>query len=194
MADTSNFPSMMHFNWLKLRVQNEKYDENSGLQKSECGFSSFSERDRIHYYAYHYAWRRHYLQQEGPGSPFDVKGRYYDPLLVEQAYRALYPPCLARQRITAADQYAAKGDYRMAAHCRRQDRERGAARAEIAGTGRNADGSPVASALAFVELCMRQIRTNLGAWLKRNEAAMGTRGDYDALLTDLGVSAKEKAE
>jgi hypothetical protein len=52
-----------------------------------------------------------------------------------------------------------------------QDRERGAARARIIGDGKNPDGTPTAAAIAYVELCSRQIRANMARFAERNTQA-----------------------
>jgi hypothetical protein len=60
-----------------------------------------------------------------------------------------------------------------AAEFAEQDRERAAAKARIIGDGKNPDGTNRAEAIAFVELCCRQIRANMRGlfdrshWMKR---------------------------
>jgi hypothetical protein len=52
-----------------------------------------------------------------------------------------------------------------------QDRERDAARARITGDGKNPDGTPTPEAIAYVELCSRQIRANMARFTERNTQA-----------------------
>lgn len=98
--------------------------------------------------------------------------------------------------ITAADIAERNGDHDKAARFRAQDRERGLARWNIIGDGRNPDGSWSKEALDFVSLCVAQCRENLAAG-----SAPRTRRDPAKDANELapvqrllGISAKPQAE
>jgi len=52
-----------------------------------------------------------------------------------------------------------------------QDREREAAASRIIGDGRNPDGTPTSEAIAYVELCSRQVAANMRQFYDRNTQA-----------------------
>jgi hypothetical protein len=104
-----------------------------------------SHDDKMLWHIYAYAFDKYYGLNSG-STALDRDGRWYSERLVQLAFDALYPKKRKPDKILPADQYARKGDYEMAEHCRKQDRERAAA-AHF-------------SEAEYVALCLRQVGHN----------------------------------
>jgi hypothetical protein len=167
------------------------------------------------WHAYHYGWRRVYLNNHERTSPVDPDGRWFDPSLAKQAERmfaAEQRPRVQsrRDRVNAAYRWAhdlgqtmpggiPENDPRVAELVRRfeaaqaaraaaQERELASLRAKIAGDGKRPDGSWSPEAIAHMEHALRLMRSNLGL------PAQPADGDpIGALQRALGMSVTEQA-
>jgi hypothetical protein len=139
------FPSPEHYEQLKTQV-------------TDIGLAALHDEDRRQWHAYDYAWRRVRLNRPEPSAPIDPEGRWYHAQLVNLAV-AMFEP---KARYHGTPEPITTGNVELNAHFRRQDRERLAMKAMIVGSGRRPDGSATEDAVDFVELCMVQIRENVG--------------------------------
>jgi hypothetical protein len=134
--------------------------------------------ERWHWYAYLYGWRRIYPLNNERSMPTDPRGEWFNEPLTAKA-AAMFAPEVWRPRpkpqISPADQAAHRGDLETAACFRQQDRERAAAVAKVTAE-RVTDASPTPEAVAFVALCVRQIKANMKAFAAASKAAFGGRG------------------
>ena len=154
-----------------LAISDSEASRNE-IPESLKGYSTLTTKEQFQWHAYNYGIRERFLGEAGPGYGPDPNGQFYNRTMVQQVLATLYPPPKLKEYTTIpADEYEAKGNHEMAEHCRRQDREREAAKARIKGDGRNPDGTPTPEAIAYVELCSRQVRANMTQFYTRNTQA-----------------------
>lgn len=156
MSDPASFPSKEHHDYLRRRLR-------------ESGLSSFTHQQRFEWAAYVRAWHEERLGVAH--NPCDVRGEWYDAVLVKAARVIWAPPKkrtpeLGWPRATVED----------IAWFERQDRERKLFASEFLGAEQNVRvaGQPPSDAQRdYVSLCMSQIDENLGRSAGRRPPRVG---------------------